>query len=52
MSIYDALDANAMETISVQMPDELEAELERYVDEEHLDQRSAVRKLLTEGLEN
>lgn len=41
-----------MGTISLQIPDELEAELGRYVEEEHLDQRSAVRKLLIEGLED
>jgi len=33
------------------VPDELEAELEAYLDEENLDRSTAVRKLLTEGLD-
>lgn len=40
-----------MGTVSVRLPDELEAELEAFVDEEHLDRSTAVRKLLAEGLE-
>ena len=40
-----------MDTISVRLPDELEADLEAYLDEENLDRSTAVRKLLTEGLE-
>lgn len=39
-----------MGTISARLPDELEAELETYIDEEHLDRSTAVRKLLAEGL--
>lgn len=33
------------------MPDELEAELEAYLEDEKLDRSTAVRKLLSEGLE-
>ena len=33
------------------MPDELEAELEAYLENEELDRSTAVRKLLSEGLE-
>lgn len=40
-----------MGTVSARLPDELEAELEAYIDEEHLDRSTAVRKLLAEGLE-
>lgn len=40
-----------MTTISARLPDDLEAELEAYIDEENLDRSTAVRKLLTEGLE-
>lgn len=40
-----------MGTISARVPDELEAELETYVEDEHLDRSTAVRKLLTEGLD-
>lgn len=43
--------ANTMGTISARVPDELEAELEAYLDEENLDRSTAVRKLLSEGLE-
>jgi predicted HTH domain antitoxin len=39
-----------MGTISARLPDELEAELEAYLDEENLDRSTAVRKLLSEGL--
>jgi Ribbon-helix-helix protein, copG family./Uncharacterised protein family (UPF0175). len=39
-----------MGTISVRVPDDLEAELEAYLDAEHLDRSTAVRKLLSEGL--
>lgn len=39
-----------MGTISARVPEDLEAELERYLDEENLDRSTAVRKLLTEGL--
>jgi predicted HTH domain antitoxin len=40
-----------MGTISARVPDELEAELEAYLDEERLDRSTAVRKLLADGLE-
>lgn len=40
-----------MGTISARVPDDLEAELEQYIDEENLDRSTAVRKLLAEGLE-
>lgn len=39
-----------MATISARVPDELESELEQYLDEENLDRSTAVRKLLAEGL--
>ncbi len=39
-----------MGTISARVPDDLEAALAAYVDEENLDRSTAVRKLLTEGL--
>jgi predicted HTH domain antitoxin len=41
-----------MGTISARVPDELETELESYLDEENLDRSTAVRKLLAEGLED
>ena len=40
-----------MGTISARVPDELEAELEAYLEAENLDRSTAVRKLLLEGLE-
>jgi predicted HTH domain antitoxin len=40
-----------MGTISTRVPENLEAELEAYLDEERLDRSTAVRKLLSEGLE-
>jgi predicted HTH domain antitoxin len=40
-----------MGTISARVPDELEAELEVYLEDENLDRSTAVRKLLSEGLE-
>lgn len=40
-----------MGTISARLPDELEAELDAYLNEENLDRSTAVRKLLSEGLE-
>lgn len=40
-----------MGTISARVPDELEQELEAYLEEEHLDRSTAVRKLLAEGLQ-
>lgn len=38
-----------MITVSALLPDELEAELETYIEAEHLDRSTAVRKLLAEG---
>lgn len=40
-----------MGTISARLPDDLEEELETYLEEEQLDRSTAVRKLLAEGLE-
>jgi len=40
-----------MGTISARVPDDLEAELEQFVEAENLDRSTAVRKLLSEGLE-
>jgi predicted HTH domain antitoxin len=40
-----------MGSISARVPEELEAELEAYLEDEHLDRSTAVRKLLAEGLE-
>ncbi len=40
-----------MGTISARISDDLEAELEVYLEEERLDRSTAVRKLLLEGLE-
>jgi predicted HTH domain antitoxin len=40
-----------MGTISARVPDELEAELEAYLEAENLDRSTAVRKLLAEGLQ-
>ncbi len=40
-----------MGTISTRVPDDLEEELERFLEEERLDRSTAVRKLLAEGLE-
>ena len=40
-----------MGTISARVPDELEAELEAYLEDENLDRSTAIRKLLAEGLE-
>jgi len=39
-----------MGTISTRVPDDLEAELEAYLEAERLDRSTAVRKLLAEGL--
>ena len=39
-----------MGTVSARLPDELEAELEAYLEAEHLERSTAVRKLLAEGL--
>jgi predicted HTH domain antitoxin len=43
--------ANAMPTISTRVPEDLEAELEEYLESERLDRSTAVRKLLSEGLD-
>lgn len=40
-----------MGTISTRVPEDLESELEEYLEEERLDRSTAVRKLLAEGLE-
>lgn len=40
-----------MGTISTRVPDDLEGELEAYLEEERLDRSTAVRKLLSEGLD-
>lgn len=40
-----------MGTISARVPDDLEEELETYLDAEGFDRSTAVRKLLAEGLE-
>lgn len=39
-----------MGTISARVPDEVEDELEAFIDEENLDRSTAIRKLLAEGL--
>lgn len=41
-----------MGTLSARIPDDLEEELEEYIDDENLDRSTAVRKFLTEGLED
>jgi len=41
-----------MGTIFTRVPEELEAELEAYLEDEKLDRGTAVRKLLSEGLED
>ena len=48
--VYFAYNANGMGTVSARLPDELEAELQAYIEDEHLDRSTAVRKLLAEGL--
>ncbi len=40
-----------MGTISARVPDELEAELDAYLEDENIDRSTAVRKLLAEGLD-
>lgn len=40
-----------MGTVSARIPDDLEEELESYLEEERLDRSTAVRKLLADGLE-
>lgn len=39
-----------MPTLSARVPDDLDDELKEYVEEEHLDRSTAVRKLISEGL--
>lgn len=39
-----------MGSISARVPDDLEADLETYLEDENLDRSTAVRKLLTEAL--
>lgn len=40
-----------METISARVPDDLEAEIDAYLEDENPDRSTAVRKFLSEGLE-
>ncbi|MEZ3142946.1 hypothetical protein [Halobaculum sp. MBLA0143] len=40
-----------MGTVSARLPEEIESELETYLDAEQLDQSTAVRRLLADGLE-
>jgi predicted HTH domain antitoxin len=40
-----------MGTVSARVPDDVESELEAYLDAEKLDRSTAIRKLLSEGLE-
>lgn len=40
-----------MGTISARLPEDIEADLEEYLEEEQLDRSTAVRKLLAEGLD-
>ena len=41
-----------MGTISARLPEDIEADLEQYLEEEQLDRSTAVRKLLAEGLDS
>lgn len=41
-----------MGTVSARVPDDIESELEAYLDAEQLDRSTAVRRLLAEGLES
>lgn len=41
-----------MGTISARLPDDLEAELQTYIEDERLDRSTAIRKLLSEGLDD
>lgn len=50
--VYKKYIVNNMGTISTRVPDDLEAELEAYLENEKLDRSTAVRKLLSEGLED
>ncbi|MFB6158066.1 MAG: UPF0175 family protein [Candidatus Nanohalobium sp.] len=40
-----------MTSVSARIPESLEEELDRFIDEEKLDRSTAVRKLLSEGIE-
>lgn len=40
-----------MGTVSTRLPDEIESELEAYLDAEQLDRSTAVQRLLADGLE-
>ncbi|MFB6100023.1 MAG: UPF0175 family protein [Candidatus Nanohalobium sp.] len=40
-----------MTSVSARIPDSLEEELDRFIDEEKLDRSTAVRKLLSEGID-
>jgi predicted HTH domain antitoxin len=40
-----------MGTVSARLPEDIESELEAYVDAERLDRSTAVRRLLADGLE-
>nr|WP_246045642.1 UPF0175 family protein [Halorussus ruber] len=48
--VFIAYIAYIMGTISSRIPDDLEDDLQSYIEEENLDKSTAVRKLLTEGL--
>ena len=48
--VFIAYIVYGMGTISSRIPDELEEDLQSYIEEENLDKSTAVRKLLTEGL--
>jgi Arc/MetJ-type ribon-helix-helix transcriptional regulator len=39
-----------MGTVSARLPEELEAQLEEYVEQENMDRSTAVRRLLADGL--
>ena len=41
-----------MGTVSARLPDDLEADLEQYLEAEQIDRSTAVRKLLAEGLDS
>lgn len=49
--VYDVCEVYAMGTISARVPDELESEFERYLEDEQLDRSTAIRKLLSESLD-
>jgi predicted HTH domain antitoxin len=49
--VFIAYIAYIMGTISSRIPDELEDDLQSYIEEENLDKSTAVRKLLTEKLD-